>query len=222
MPIIKANKIDIEYEESGPKKGPPVLMIMGLAGQLTFWPPAMIKGLNKAGFRTIRFDNRDIGKSHKFHKKSPPNPLVQLLTSRFGVRGLAPYSLIDMAKDTAGLLDTLEIPRAHVIGVSMGGMIGQVLSAKYPDRVASFTAIMSSTNNPKLPRATGDVAKALLSPPKPAATKEEALERSMYVWSLIGTKDSGSTDDELRARLAASYERSNYPAGTAPSAGGDY
>lgn len=99
----------------------------------------------------------------------------------------------------------------------MGGMIAQVMAAKYPDRVDHLAVIMTSTNNPALPRAKGEIAKALMAPPANIKTREEALERVMYLWSLIGTKNSGATDEELRARLAAAYERSHYPAGPADS-----
>ena len=117
MPTATANGIQIEYENEGPENGPVVLMIMGLAAQLTFWPPAFVKSLHDAGYRTIRFDNRDIGKSQKFHDKVAPNPAVQILASRFGISGLAPYSLTDMARDVVSLLDALGVDRAHVIGV---------------------------------------------------------------------------------------------------------
>ncbi|MBT8471307.1 MAG: alpha/beta hydrolase [Marinicaulis sp.] len=213
MPSATANGIEIEYEVAGPDDGPPVLLIMGLAGQLTWWPADFVDRLVKAGYRVIRFDNRDIGHSHKFKSRRAPNPAVQLMARRFKLSGLAPYTLVDMAQDTVSLLDALGVPKAHIVGVSMGGMISQIMGANFPDRVAGLSIIMSSTNNPRLPKISPEIAKALMSPPKPGASKEEALERSMYIWGLIGTRDSGSTEDELRARLATSYERSNYPAG---------
>jgi pimeloyl-ACP methyl ester carboxylesterase len=213
MPVLAANGIEIDCEIDGPEDGPVALLIMGLAQQLTFWPEDFVGALNEAGYRTIRFDNRDIGKSHKFHGRRAPNPLLQMSARLAGMRGLAPYSLEDMARDAAGVLDALRIAKAHVLGVSMGGMIAQVLAAKNPERVKSLTIIMSSTNNPNLPRAKGEIAKALMAPPMKTPTKEQALERAMYLWGLIGTKNSGSTNEELRARLAAAYERSHYPAG---------
>ncbi len=213
MPVAAANNIEIEYEWDGPADGPVALLIMGLAQQLIFWPPDFVEALNEAGYRTLRFDNRDIGKSHKFHGKRAPNPLVQLMAAGVGVRGLAPYSVEDMARDTIGLLDALKIDKAHIVGVSMGGMIAQVLAATAPARVISLAIIMSSTNNPKLPRARPEIARALMAPPSKTLTKEAALERALSVWNLIGTRQSGSTQDELRVRLAAAYERSHYPAG---------
>lgn len=213
MSLISVRGVDIEYEWDGPKDGPVALLIMGLAQQLVFWPEDFVAALNSAGYRTLRFDNRDIGKSRKFDGRRAPHPLVQIPARLAGLKGLAPYSLEDMAKDTVGLLDGLEIRQAHVVGVSMGGMIAQVMAAKTPDRVKTLSIIMSSTNNPKLPRANAEITKALLAPPMKTATREAALERAMYLWGLIGTKNSGATTEELKARLAAAYDRSHYPAG---------
>lgn len=213
MATISANGVDIDYRFDGPAGGPVILLIMGLAQQLIFWPDDFIAALNEAGYRTLRFDNRDIGHSQKFAGRRAPNPMVQLAARLAGIRGLAPYSLEDMAKDTVGLLDALAIEAADVIGVSMGGMIAQVLAAKHPRRVKRLAIIMSSTNNPKLPRARAEIAKALMAAPASVLTKEQALERAMYLWNLIGTKNSGASEEELRARLAAAYERSHYPAG---------
>ncbi len=208
-----AHGVDIDYRFDGPPDGPVILLIMGLAQQLTFWPDDFVAALNGGGFRTLRFDNRDIGHSQKFEGRRAPNPMVQLAARLAGMRGLAPYSLEDMARDTIGLLDALEIGKADVVGVSMGGMIAQVMAAKHPARVKGLAIIMSSTNNPRLPRARAEIARALMAPPANIATKEQALERAMYLWNLIGTKNSGAGEEELRARLAASYERSHYPAG---------
>jgi pimeloyl-ACP methyl ester carboxylesterase len=213
MVSVIANGVEIECELDGPEGGPCVLMIMGLAQQLIFWPEDFYGALNEAGFRTIRFDNRDIGKSRKFHGRRAPNPMFQLPARLAGVRGLAPYSLEDMAKDADGVLDALKLERAHVVGVSMGGMIAQVLAAKRPERVQSLSVIMSSTNNPALPRARPEIARALMAPPAKTATREETLERALNLWGLIGTKNAGATNEELRARLAAAYDRSQYPPG---------
>ncbi len=213
MALQKIDGVDIAYEWDGPDDGPVALLIMGLAQQLVFWPEDFVAALNRAGYRTLRFDNRDIGKSHKFDGARAPHPLVQIPARLAGLKGFAPYSLEDMAKDTVGLLEALEVKQAHVVGVSMGGMIAQVLAAKAPDRVKTLSIIMSSTNNPTLPRARAEITRALFAPPMNTATKEAALERAMYLWGLIGTKNSGATTEELNARLAAAYDRSHYPAG---------
>lgn len=213
MPTVKSNGVTIAYEIDGPESGSPALLVMGLAGQLIFWPPEFVAAIADAGFRVIRLDNRDIGLSQKFDGATAPNPIVQLAVRRLGVKGLSPYSLEDMAKDAAGLLSALDVPRAHVVGVSMGGMIGQILAANSPARVKSLTAIMSSTNNPKLPQARPEVIRAMIARPRPNESREQTLDRMMTVWSLIRTKNGGLTDAELRARLAAQYDRCYYPAG---------
>jgi pimeloyl-ACP methyl ester carboxylesterase len=154
MPQIKANHLMIEYDEAGPKDGPTLLLIMGLAAQMTFWPEGLIRAFADAGFRVIRFDNRDIGLSAKLHGKRAPNPIAQAAARFIGINGLAPYTLHDMVHDTVGLLDALKIKRAHVVGVSMGGMIAQLMAATHPRRVASLTSIMSGTLNPRLRKAS--------------------------------------------------------------------
>ncbi len=214
MTRVLANNIAIEVEEYGDPSNPPVLLIMGLAGQLIYWPPAFIDGLVKAGFYVIAFDNRDIGLSEKLHAKSALNPLAYLALSRFvNVSKLAPYTLVDMAADTAGVLDALSIEKAHVIGVSMGGMIGQVLAANDKDRVKSFTAIMSTTNNPSLPKADQNLVKELFVTRTQPRTRKGLVDRSMHLWSLIGTKDGGNDPVEFRKRLEAAVDRCTYPQG---------
>lgn len=213
MPKVVSNGIEIHYEESGPTDGPAVLLIMGLAVQLTGWPQTLIDRLNKAGYRTIRFDNRDIGLSGRLEQTRAPNVLLQAVLSRLHITGLAPYQLTDMAHDTIGLADALELQHFHLVGVSMGGMIGQIVAATWPKRIASFTAIMTSTNNRKLPGPRREVVKALVAPRKPDETPEDAVERSVAMWNLIGTQEDGDPQDDLRQRVAAAYQRCHYPQG---------
>ena len=208
MTRIASNGLEFEVEEYGNAADPAVLLIMGLASQLTRWPTDFVDSLVAAGFRVIAFDNRDIGLSDKLNSAQAIPPLWVGLLDRIGLASLvAPYKLTDMAKDTEGLLAALNVERAHVIGASMGGMIGQILCAEYPDRIASFTAIMSSTNNPALPKARPEIIKAVFSGRKPSSTREELIEESVRIWTLIGTKNSGRSAEELRQQVAASVER---------------
>ncbi len=119
MNLITADGTAIEYEWDGPEDGPVILLIMGLAQQLIFWTDDFVAALNAAGYRTLRFDNRDVGKSQKYDGKRAPNPMVQIAARLAGIKGLAPYSLEDMAKDAVGLLDALKIDKTDVLGVSM-------------------------------------------------------------------------------------------------------
>ncbi|MEM7545890.1 MAG: alpha/beta fold hydrolase [Pseudomonadota bacterium] len=213
MPTLRANGIDIEYEESGPSDGVPILLIMGLAAQLTAWPDAMLDDLNAAGFRTIRFDNRDIGLSEKMDGVRVPGVIAQVIMKRLRLRRHRSYTLSDMAADAAGVMDALGLERAHVVGVSMGGMIAQILAATRPDRVSSLTAIMTSTNAPGLPGPRRDVGKLLTNPGPPARTEAQAIERSMAMWRLISTVDGGGTEEDLLARVTRGVQRSMSPAG---------
>lgn len=213
MPQIAANGLMIEYEETGPKDGPVLLLIMGLAAQMTFWPDAMIKTFADAGFRVIRFDNRDIGLTSKLHGKRAPNPIAQVAARLVGINGLAPYTLHDMVADTVGLLDALKIGRAHVVGVSMGGMIAQLMTATHADRVISLTSIMSGTLNPRLPGASPRVTVPLfLSRPK-GNSREDLIARGIAMYSLIRTPDPDDDGSDLHAKIAKGFDRSYYPAG---------
>lgn len=214
MPLVKANGLDIEVEEFGAQGRPAVLLIMGLSAQLTHWPLDFVEALVREGYRVVRFDNRDIGLSQKLHERRALSPfLFMAAASVFGAGRLAPYTLHDMAADAAGVLDALDIDKAHIVGASMGGMIGQLLSANYPARVKSLTTIMSTTNNPRLAKADPQLLRRLFAKRPPAATQDEIVDRTVEAWGLIGTRDSGHDPAEFRARIEANVKRCHYPAG---------
>lgn len=212
MPQVSSNRLMIEYAEHGPKDGPAIVMIMGLAAQMTFWPDVLVSELAGAGFRVVTFDNRDIGLTSKVHGAHAPHPVAQIAARVIG-RNLAPYTLHDMVQDTLGLMDALEIRKAHIVGVSMGGMIGQLLSGTHPDRVTSLTSIMSGTLNPLLPGPSLRVAGPLfLSRPKDKS-RDALIERAIGMWSLIRTDDPADDHSELRNKIAMGFDRSYYPSG---------
>jgi pimeloyl-ACP methyl ester carboxylesterase len=215
MSAVTANGIKIEYEEMGPKDGPVILLVMGLAAQMTLWPQPLLKAFTDAGFRVVRFDNRDIGLTEKFHGRRVVHPMLQIAAKVIGVSNLAPYTLHDMVADAIGLLDALKIKKAHVVGASMGGMIAQLMAGTHPERVASLTSIMSGTNNPRLPRPSRETLSLLLAggSPRGGASKEEILNRMIKVWDVIGTPESGADKAEFRKTLDAAVTRSYYPAG---------
>lgn len=215
MSVIYANGIKVEVEVEGPENGIPVLLVMGLGAQLTYWPVPFMSALHDAGFRTIRFDNRDIGKSEKMHGKRTPNLMLQISSRRLGLRGLAAYSLKDMAKDAVSVLDALGIAKAHIVGVSMGGIISQIIAGKYPKRVLSFTGIMTTTGNRSLPGPSKDVLMKVFKSSDMPLSRDAAIDKALGIWDVIGTKDSGWTDGEVRARVENSFDRSYYPSGTA-------
>ena len=170
---IQANHLQFEVQSQGEGSGIPVVMIMGLGGQLTFWPQALVDALSQDGRRVITFDNRDIGLSSHLTSLGTPNMLWTMLKSKLRLKVKSPYSLQDMAQDTLALMDALGLAHAHIVGISMGGMIAQRVAATAPDRVASLTSIMSSSGAPGLPGPRSDVRRALLTPP--ASTGEDDL-----------------------------------------------
>ncbi|MEQ1493278.1 MAG: alpha/beta fold hydrolase, partial [Terricaulis sp.] len=168
MSNAKINGISIEYDVHGADYGEPLLMIMGLGSQMTRWPPAFYEKLVAKGFRVIRFDNRDVGLSQKFSGVPTLESVIGALMQ--GQKPDIPYTLDDMAADAVGVLDHLGIQRAHVCGASMGGMIGQLVAADYPERVLSFTAVFTTTGNQALPPSTPE-AMAVLTTRAPDPNK---------------------------------------------------
>ena len=206
MPGIIPGNVPIAYELSGPEDGTPILFLNGLGLQLTQWPPAMIEAFENAGYRVLRIDNRDIGLSGRLKGKRAPHPIVQYGMRMFGMSAGAPYKIEDMADDAARVLDALGITETHIVGLSMGGIIAQVLSGGAPSRVLSLTCIMTTTGNRSLPLPSMDILKRMSGGGK-AETLDDAVEGLFNVWSLIGTQDGGLTDDELRAWIRESIER---------------
>ena len=213
---IKANNIDIEIEDTG-KAGdtrPVVLLIMGLATQLTGWPEPMVNALDAAGFRVLRLDNRDIGLSQHFDHLGTPNLIWATIKQRLGFKQSAAYSLEDMAQDAIGVLDALHIASAHLVGASMGGMIAQRVAIAAPQRVKSLVSIMSSSGGRGLPRPTAAATRAILSRPKSHAPQDIA-DRIVQVFQTIGSPGYHSDPALLRERALASVARSYHPQGAA-------
>lgn len=213
---VTANGINIEVEDHGNPGDPAILLVMGFSAQLVYWPMDLVNGLVEAGFRVVRFDNRDVGLSHKFDGHRTPGPIRQMLTKRlFPNRKMAPYDLGDMAKDAVGVLDALKIDKAHIVGASMGGMIGQIIAADHSERVSSFTPVMSSTNAPGLPGAETEVRKVLLRAARAKAKNtDEALISGMAFSSIIASEEGRTRYEERRELLKLALDRCFYPAGT--------
>ena len=209
---VVANKLKIAYDEFGKSSDPAILLIMGLGTQMIAWPDPLCEGLADCGYRVVRFDNRDIGLSEKILVDQPVSIPKLLLASRFGLPVSVPYTLNDMATDSVGVLDGLNIEAAHIVGASMGGMIAQVLTASFPQRALSLTSIMSTSGNPKLPSASWRAAQQLLM--RPADASEVALvNHGLRTWKIIGSPDYMPSEEDLRARILRSMRRSLYPLG---------
>ena len=209
--IIRANGIDICYEIFGDANAEPLLLIMGLGAQMILWDDEFCQQLAARGFRVIRFDNRDIGKSSKLTGGKPLRPL-ELLKLRFlKIPVAAPYRLIDMARDTVGLMDALGIQSAHLVGASMGGMIAQEVALSFTQRVRSLTSIMSTTGNPKIPPPTREAAAMLMAPPP--KTRDEYIDRFARTWKILRVGSFPEDEALDRSRAERTYARGLNPAG---------
>ena len=217
MQII-ANGINIEVEDTGPGlnaqgvERPVVVLIMGLAMQLVAWPLPFVQALVDAGYRVIRFDNRDIGLSRHFDGLGTANLLWAGLKMRLGVAVKSGYSLSDMALDTIGVLDALKVDKANIVGVSMGGMIAQRVALAAPERVLSLTSIMSTSGARGLPQAKPDVMRALLK--RPTSTSEQDIgDFYVKLLKVIGSPAFPVPEAEVRSRANLAFKRSYHPQG---------
>jgi pimeloyl-ACP methyl ester carboxylesterase len=184
---------------------------MGLGAQMIHWDDDFCRQLAARGFRVIRFDNRDIGKSSHMSGGGRLTPF-ELLKLRFlKIPVAATYKLIDMAKDTVGLMDVLGIKSAHLVGASMGGMIAQEVALSFPQRVRSLTSIMSTTGNPKVPPPTREAAAVLMAPPP--TSKEEYFARFAKTWKVLRVGSFPEDEALDPSRAARTYERGLNPAG---------
>ncbi len=200
--------VEIAYESVGSPGDTPLLLVMGLATQMVGWPDGFCEALAGRGLHVVRFDNRDIGLSTHLDAAGAPD-VVSLL----GGAGSAPYSLADMADDTAGLLDALGWDSAHVVGASMGGMIAQTLAIRHPQRVRTLTSIMSTTGD-RTVGSPAEVAMGVLLAPA-ARTRDEALQRAVDTYRVIGSPGFEFDEASLRERAGLSFDRAHDPAGVA-------
>jgi pimeloyl-ACP methyl ester carboxylesterase len=204
--FVRVNGVEICYETIGDPTGRPLVLIMGLSGPMTWWDDEFCELLAERGFFVIRLDNRDCGRSSKMSGRA------NLLRCYLGL-DQAPYSLVDMANDVAGLLDHLRIPAAHVYGVSMGGMIAQTLAIEHPDRVLSLVSMMSTTGNRLFgvpqPRAFRNL---LIRPPR---TLDEYIKLADRVAEVIRSPGYPADPERALKRAHVTWQRGLNPSGTA-------
>jgi len=208
LPTTTANGIEIAYATYGDPSSPPLLAVHGLGAQMTDFPPAFIDGLVESGFFLITFDNRDQGESTWMDEAGQPDLAALMGDPDTPV----PYLLADMAADAAGLLDALGIEDAHVLGVSMGGMIAQQFTIDYPNRVRSLTSIMS-TPGPTTGPPTSEALSALLV--APVTERDAAIEQSLAGSRVIASPGFPFDEVGMRARAEVHFDRGHHPAGTA-------
>lgn len=203
------NGITLCYETFGDPADPAMLLVVGLGGQLIEWPNDLCRRLVAAGFHVVRFDNRDAGLSTHLDEQVDVMEVMRWVAA--GEEAEVPYHVGDMADDAAGLLDHLGVERAHVVGMSLGGMIAQELAIRYEDRVTSLVALMTTTGDPDVGMPTPAALQVMLTPP--ARTRGEAMEQGVAHSRVWGSE--GFDEDDVRARHGAKWDRDNDPYGTA-------
>ena len=214
MPNIRANNIDIYYEENGPADAPVILLVMGLGAQMIAWPDEFIHGLVSKGYRVIHYDNRDVGLSQWMEGAKTPHLVWTMFKARIGLPVRVPYTLSNMAADGIGLLDALGIDKAHVVGASMGGMIVQLMAANHPERTLSMTSIMSSSGKAGLPGARADIQRQFMVKRPPDASREEAVAFGAELVSAFSFPDPARPENAHAEMAAKAFDRGYYPVGT--------
>ena len=216
MAIAERNGLRFEYESFGALDAPAILLIQGLGMPAAMWPDVFVGTLVAEGYRVVTFDNRDCGGSSRMADAGVPD-IARAMTRALLRRPVtAPYNLDDMAADTQVVLDAAGIERAHIVGVSMGGMIAQVFAATRPQRVRTLTSIMSTTGNPRPSIALGKARalRALLKRPPRNPTLEQAVDHLLFVFGVIGSPGFQQHAAQLRPHFERVARRGLYPAGT--------
>jgi pimeloyl-ACP methyl ester carboxylesterase len=201
------NGLELEYETFGNPGNPAVLLVIGFAQQLLAWDVGFCGQLADRGFYVIRFDNRDVGLSTKMTSLERPN-IPAILG---GDSSTVTYGIEDMAEDAAGLIAALGVGSAHVVGVSMGGMIAQTLAIRHPGRVKSLVSIMSTTGDPSVGQQTPEA--FFMVTQRPPKERDEFIEHGLRVWQVLRSPGFPRDDARTRAQIAAAYDRSFYPEG---------
>ena len=212
MPKAYVNDITIEYETIGEPTSKPLLLIAGLGSQLIAWSDEFCEELARNGFFVIRFDNRDVGLSTKFDNAGIPDMMEISAAYTRGEKPKIPYTLEDMADDAVGLLDRLNIEKAHICGASMGGMIAQIIAYRHPSRVLSLANIMSTTGNPELPPSKPEI---LIQFFAPVPSEREAYINEMVKRDSLITGSFPFDEKQSREYRTREYDRCYYPEGIA-------
>ena len=212
MPRLATNSIELHYESFGAASAPAILLIMGLGAQLTRWNSELCDLLVERGFRVIRFDNRDCGRSTLCDDLPLPDISAAL---RGGLLSVLPYTLDTMAADSVGLLDALKIDRAHLVGASMGAAIAQTIAARYPQRTRSLTSIMSTSGNPLLPPPTPAATMALFAPLPASRERASIVADAIKRHLAVASPDYPTPLADLERMFGEEFDNGFYPQGVA-------
>ena len=215
MQVCLTNDITLEYESFGSPDAPAILLIMGLGAQMLRCNIEICDGLVDAGYRVIRFDNRDCGLSTRFDDALIPAVGDIITALKNGRAPAVPYTLDDMATDCIGLLDALGIKVAHVVGISMGGAIAQLIAAHHADRVLSLTCLMASSGHLTLPGPTPEAAAALFAPLPRERSRDSIVADGIRRFRVVASPDYPSDDVWLQQLFVREFDRGFYPAGVA-------
>lgn len=213
MPTVTANHIQIAYETFGNPEHPALLLIMGLSMQMIAWPEELCRSLADQGLYVIRFDNRDVGLSEKMEGQKSPHLGRVALRRWLGRSTSVPYTLEDMARDAVGLLDALSIAQAHIVGASMGGMIGQILAARYPTRVWSLTSIMSTSGKRRWSTPQFPILRHLFFHRPKSRAEEDYLPYALQLWRLLQSPAYPMSEEQVKDNILRAYRRCYYPQG---------
>lgn len=202
------NGLDLCYQTFGDAEDPAIILIMGLGGPMGWWSNTFCQKLAERGFFVVRFDNRDMGRSTKLrHHRVSRSDILKAAAGR----GTAPYSLKDMADDTVGLLDHLDIDAAHIVGVSMGGMIAQIMAISHPERVQSLVSISSTTGRRRVGWPRLAVVRAMLA--KSGPTRADYVELALNIEKLIASPAFPTDINASRRRAMETYDRGRIASG---------
>ncbi|WP_419148287.1 alpha/beta fold hydrolase [Pseudoalteromonas 'SMAR'] len=211
--ITLNNGIRLHYDMVGERNAPVIILIIGLGAQMTVWPDELIYGLADKGFRVIRFDNRDAGLSSHLDHLGSPSIMKTMLSKKLPVATRLPYTLNDMAKDVVGLMQRLNIKRAHLVGASMGGMIAQIMARKHKKKVLSLTTIMSTSSYPKFTRANIKVMLALAKSRPKRNCRVSSIHYNVRLNQLIGSPGYPQDNATLQQQAEKNFERAHNPQG---------
>jgi len=210
---VNVNGVEIVYDTFGESSAAPMLLIMGLGEQMIGWDEDFCTQLASHGYWVIRFDNRDVGLSTRLDEAGVPDILALFQAQTQGKPMQVPYTLHDMADDAVGLLDALDVESAHVVGISMGGMIAQEMVIHHPERVRTLTSIMSSTGNPDLPPPSNE-AMSILVTPFPT-DREGYIENAIHTWKILSGPGFPIEEVRIKERAGRAFDRGLSLAGTA-------